>query len=829
MEGEVQKRKVIYNIRNEIEGSNGTRIWSDHVNALKLISQVVFTRSSGFILEIIQNAEDAGIGSERPGELEIRINKERVKISHNGRPFSAEDVKAVCGIRSSKKPERGTLGYLGIGFKSVFKVTDRPEIYSNGFQFKFDRDAWPDPSNAPWHVIPMWVKTPSEKVAENRTTFIVPFREEERKGSTYSALSQELRKLGIELYLFLRWLKKIEIIDEVSEETLDIENMGVTGKGIATLQRNGREQKFKFFHKTVEVPEWVKTDRLTQEYRVNVAKREISIAFALDGHGNLAPSAAGAMYGGVYSFLPLGEAKSGARFPIQADFLVQPGRDAINYEAKWNHWLLGEVTSLCKKSIRFFKTHEKWKYQFLPAFEFNKSRGLEAYDKLFGPILAEPIEKFLKENGCVPTWDGGWAELDQTVCLNESSGATNELIQMGILKEDEIATIAGGRSGLKLVHPDVKERYSHPFKKVDRQDLLGNDGFLEEKSWQPDAPAWFRTLYLWLAKNPVYYKSGRSHYIKGYHEFKFVLTAKRNILNGGDVWLPDVSPADPIGKGLADTLKKSRNVLHPDILAGAKDEQEAKILRGFLIGHAGVQVLDSSTVLKLSFGQEIGTKAVGYIRVSTEEQAREGISLENQRTKIEAYCSLNDLDLVEILEDAGKSGKDLNRDGVRRVIDLVRGREIDAVVVYKLDRLSRRVKDTLTILDAIDKKSIAFHSIMEKIDTKSAMGRFFLNIMASMNQWERDTIAERTKDALRLKILKNERAGQVPYGWRLAEDGKTLVENSLEQRAISLVRNLDAKGYSLRAICRELEKEGYEPIGKRWHPKTVRSILKKAA
>ena len=83
-------------------------------------------------------------------------------------------------------------------------------------------------------------------------------------------------------------------------------------------------------------------------------------------------------------------------------------------------------------------------------------------------------------------------------------------------------------------------------------------------------------------------------------------------------------------------------------------------------------------------------------------------------------------------------------------------------------------------MDAIDKKCIAFHSITEKIDTKTATGRFFLNIVASMAQWERDTITERTKDALRLKIVKHERAGQIPYGWKLAQDEKTLLENHKE-------------------------------------------------
>jgi len=77
-------------------------------------------------------------------------------------------------------------------------------------------------------------------------------------------------------------------------------------------------------------------------------------------------------------------------------------------------------------------------------------------------------------------------------------------------------------------------------------------------------------------------------------------------------------------------------------------------------------------------------KAIGYIRVSTEEQAREGISLENQRAKIETYCSLNDLVLTEVIEDPGRSGKDLNREGVQRLMDMIKGRRIDAVVVYKL-------------------------------------------------------------------------------------------------------------------------------------------------
>lgn len=222
-------------------------------------------------------------------------------------------------------------------------------------------------------------------------------------------------------------------------------------------------------------------------------------------------------------------------------------------------------------------------------------------------------------------------------------------------------------------------------------------------------------------------------------------------------------------------------------------------------------------------------RTVGYIRVSTDEQAREGISLENQRAKIEAYCQLNDLELTEILEDAGRSGKDFNREGMQRLIDLVKARSIDAVIVYKLDRLSRRVRDTLQLMDLIDKKGVAFHSITERIDTKTAMGKFFLNIMASMNQWERDTISERTRDALSMKIARKERVGSIRYGYTLAADGKSLVENSKEQEAIRLIKKLQKQGYTLRAICAELERRGHKPQGETWNPKTVWNITRRAA
>ena len=225
-------------------------------------------------------------------------------------------------------------------------------------------------------------------------------------------------------------------------------------------------------------------------------------------------------------------------------------------------------------------------------------------------------------------------------------------------------------------------------------------------------------------------------------------------------------------------------------------------------------------------------KAIGYVRVSTEDQAKEGVSLDNQRTKIRAYADLKDLELVGIIEDAGISAKNLNRPGVQEVLRMARKKEVEAVVVYKLDRMFRSTVDALETTKRFDKWGVAFHSIHETLDTQSAMGRFFFTLIAALAEMERGIVGERTKAALKHKRSNGEKTGgDIPFGYSLDLDGKTLVEHPREQEAIKLIKRLKWKGYSLRAICRELEKEGYlTKTGKaKWNPKTVKSILVRAA
>jgi len=219
-------------------------------------------------------------------------------------------------------------------------------------------------------------------------------------------------------------------------------------------------------------------------------------------------------------------------------------------------------------------------------------------------------------------------------------------------------------------------------------------------------------------------------------------------------------------------------------------------------------------------------KAIGYIRVSTQEQAREGISLEAQEDKIRKYADLHNLKLIEVIRDEGKSGKDLNREGVQKVISLCEKRKVDHLIVYKMDRLTRRTLDLLTLVEEVFKPNeVQFHSITERVDTSTAQGKFFLTIIGAMAQMERDLISERTREALRYKISLGENVGSPPLGF-LAED-KKLLQIDEEFEVVSYIKKLKRKKLSLRQIVNRLNEQGISTKrGGKWYAGTVRYILR---
>jgi Resolvase, N terminal domain len=134
------------------------------------------------------------------------------------------------------------------------------------------------------------------------------------------------------------------------------------------------------------------------------------------------------------------------------------------------------------------------------------------------------------------------------------------------------------------------------------------------------------------------------------------------------------------------------------------------------------------------------------------------------------------------------SAKSLQRPGIERLLALVDGKKVQAVIVAKLDRLTRSVKDLCELLERFERRGVALISAAESLDTSSAAGRLVLNIMTAVSQWEREAIGERTRDAMNHKRSQGERVGNVAYGFRLAEDGQHLESDPDERAALAAHR-----------------------------------------
>ena len=139
------------------------------------------------------------------------------------------------------------------------------------------------------------------------------------------------------------------------------------------------------------------------------------------------------------------------------------------------------------------------------------------------------------------------------------------------------------------------------------------------------------------------------------------------------------------------------------------------------------------------------TRTIAYLRVSTDKQADRGVSLEAQRAKIDAYAALFDLELVAIEVDAGVSAKTLARPALDRALAMLRAGKADALLVVKLDRLTRSVRDLCDLVDRYFRDGkLALLSVGEQVDTRTAAGRMVLNMLTVIGQWEREANGERT-------------------------------------------------------------------------------------
>ena len=221
---------------------------------------------------------------------------------------------------------------------------------------------------------------------------------------------------------------------------------------------------------------------------------------------------------------------------------------------------------------------------------------------------------------------------------------------------------------------------------------------------------------------------------------------------------------------------------------------------------------------------------IGYVRKSPNGLDEEGMSIETQKSRIVAYCLANDLELHSIEEDLFQSSAHLDRPGIQKALASILDGTADGLVVCKLDRLTRSLRDLMDLL-AGPFKTAALHSVSEKLDTSCATGRFFLAMMGAMAQWTRETIGENTKATLQAMQAAGAKLGKAPYGWRkvTGPDGKQTVvqQDPTEQAILAIIQGMRRQGHSQRVIAEWLNGKGFQTrYGKQWGHGTIQGILK---
>ncbi|MBI2171069.1 MAG: DUF3883 domain-containing protein [Chloroflexi bacterium] len=569
-------------------------LWEEggYVNLLKTLESV-FQSPKHWILEFLQNAEDAHGENEKiiqPIRFAIHFGEDNIWILNDGKVFDEPDLRAVCAVKSRKLPSLGFRGYIGIGFKSIFHIADEVDVHSGDYHFKFKRDDWKEYcaqkkiplSQWPWEILPIEI-APTPLPNGFTTGFHVPLTKQ--KGT---AALQELgaffngNDFPKESILLLQHVKQIEIqtldtrylitSDCDSREELDdkvTKEVRRVKKQNPNRPRASEDTCYLVIRKEVCVPEDVREDEETERVRRSeVPKREIGMVFGLTAKGELER-----LYGklaGVYSFLPVEGEQTGLPFGIFGDFIPQPGRDLINYGARWNQWMSTELVTLFKEITPtvFSKEWASFPSTILSETQFEKNVGPGT--RFWSTSLREPIHLFLQNEPVHLDFAGNKRLLDQLVSPDRS---LLEVLDIEIIEE-----LTG-----KHVPSSLVQGVGLPVQQLTVYDLL-RDGNVVNKL--RNSPAILAKLYGLIDRRDDRYRGSRNIPLS---QIPFVLGADDQPHCPEESVVIDLNVGD-LPSFLRALVPQGKTLLHPVIAA---DEKAVTGLK-----QCSLEALDSASILE---------------------------------------------------------------------------------------------------------------------------------------------------------------------------------------------------------------------------------------
>lgn len=482
-------------------------------NLLRLMSHSLYGEKIHYALELIQNAEDANSSS-----ITFIFENERVIVVNDGEAFIPDEVDAICSVKPGRKKNK--IGFFGVGFKSVFNITNIPQVISADFNFNIEKYIYPRPSDE----IPKEAKTYFSH--EKGSIFVLPHSP---GFPTASELIENFREMDDKILLFLDNLKALHFIDKVNGESWSIKKLP-TDDSLILLKdgRTNQTTKWRVFHKDLPVLE----EKVSiPEGKEGITATRILVAFPCDEITKEANRAST-----IYCYLPTSK-RSDMPFLVQADFVPTVGRGSIQ-EVNWNKWLLHELGVLAAEAIEQIKDDHylgKEVYSFIPLND-------EVREPLMD-ILSDTMYQELRSKKIARTMNFDWKRPDECA-IALSPEVTN------IIFQQDLECIFG--KPLSYVDVKLSERACDVLTDLGSS-VLDNEEFVEflakEELITGRNPGWFLKVYAYLGKifdvKDQYYDGSfkwdedKLQLFSKLEQTKFILTDKGNIILLTDPEKPD--------------------------------------------------------------------------------------------------------------------------------------------------------------------------------------------------------------------------------------------------------------------------------------------------
>ena len=387
-------------------------IAEDYGNALKIISTDLYPLESHFILELIQNADDNEYEDTVEPTVEFRFSEESVSIEYNETGFTSDDIIAICRLGKSTKKDRKevAIGEKGIGFKSVYLVSDKPEIHSKEYDFCFDMH-FPNPLSA---LIPHII----DKIDnENNTRLILPYKSIEKR-ENIEVQSEVL--LNKNLLLFLRSIKKIIVEYRDPEKSFTVVKCEKISGAISHTILSTNNLQFKYY----AVRRLVDMLDIDEEKRKELTETHITLAFPIDDAGN--PKLENC---DIFSYLPV--QSKGFNFLINSDFILTASREDLNKESSWNKRIVDNLSAAIVTAVLSSKIESPLNMGFL-----NYLDGTKILDPFFKEVIPKALGKLSSET-CVYTASGEWHKPGEVICSDNTG------LVPGVITTNEVTEYTG--------------------------------------------------------------------------------------------------------------------------------------------------------------------------------------------------------------------------------------------------------------------------------------------------------------------------------------------------------------------------------------------------